>query len=132
LRFRPLQEIAIAYQTLSDPDLRRKYNEFGPASSSPEGGFVDPEEVFGAMFGGARFEPLIGTISLAKDMKTAMQDDGDGGDGAPADGAGPAVENRFDAKGREIISPEEKARRDAKERKVAAEVSRRAGRAGAR
>jgi DnaJ-class molecular chaperone len=42
------KEIAIAYQTLSDPALRKKYNEFGPKESAPEGGFVDPEEVFGA------------------------------------------------------------------------------------
>ena len=37
------KEIAIAYQTLSDPELRKKYNEFGPKESAPEGGFVDPE-----------------------------------------------------------------------------------------
>ena len=41
------KEIAIAYQTLSDDKLRRKYNEFGPKESAPEGGYVDPEEVFG-------------------------------------------------------------------------------------
>ena len=39
------KEIAIAYQTLSDPQLRHKYNEFGPKESAPEGGYVDPEEV---------------------------------------------------------------------------------------
>ena len=48
------KEIAIAYQTLSDPALRKKYNEFGPKESAPEGGYVDPEEVFGAIFGGER------------------------------------------------------------------------------
>jgi hypothetical protein len=66
------------------------------------------------MFGGERFEPLIGRISLAKDMKAAMQDDDDDGP--------PERERRYDAKGKELVSPEEKARRDAKERKVAAEV----------
>lgn len=45
------KEIAIAYQTLSDPVLRRKYNEFGPKESAPEGGYVDPEEIFGTIFG---------------------------------------------------------------------------------
>src|ERR1700712_339700 len=60
------KEIAIAYQTLSDPTLRKKYNEFGSKESQPEGGFVDPEEIFGAMFGGERFAPIIGQISLAK------------------------------------------------------------------
>ncbi|KAG6370852.1 hypothetical protein JVT61DRAFT_10870 [Boletus reticuloceps] len=29
------KQIAIAYQTLSDPVLRKKYNEFGPKESSP-------------------------------------------------------------------------------------------------
>lgn len=110
------KEIAIAYQTLSDPDLRRKYNEFGSKESQPEGGFVDPEEVFGAMFGGDRFVPIIGHISLAKDMKAAMQEAED------EEGQGSAVVQR-DAKGKEILSPEEKARREEKARKVSAEVS---------
>ncbi|KAJ8592756.1 DnaJ-domain-containing protein [Rhizopogon salebrosus TDB-379] len=109
------KEIAIAYQTLSDPTLRKKYNEFGSKESQPEGGFVDPEEIFGAMFGGERFAPIIGQISLAKDMKSALQDvdEAEGEDGQ---------EVKRDAKGKEIISEEEKARRDEKEKKVTAEV----------
>jgi hypothetical protein len=71
------------------------------------------------MFGGDRFEPLIGKISLARDMKAAMQDDDED---ETAEGGQPA-EKRFDAKGKEIISPEVKAKRDAKERKISAEVS---------
>ena len=106
------KEIAIAYQTLSDPELRRKYNEFGPKESAPEGGFVDPEEIFGTIFGGDRFVPIIGHISLAKDMKAALQEEGEEGE-----------EVQRDAKGREILSPEEKAKRDEKARKQAAEVS---------
>ncbi|KAH7922296.1 DnaJ-domain-containing protein [Leucogyrophana mollusca] len=108
------KEIAIAYQTLSDPELRKKYNEFGPKESAPEGGFVDPEEVFGAIFGGERFAPIIGQISLARDMKTALQEaeEGEGEEGK---------EVKRDAKGKEIISEEERARRDEKERKASAE-----------
>ncbi|KAI0300680.1 X-domain of DnaJ-containing-domain-containing protein [Multifurca ochricompacta] len=106
--------IAIAYQTLSDPQLRHKYNEFGSKESAPEGGFIDPEEVFGAIFGGERFLPLIGQLSLARDMKTALQEADE------ADSEGTAVVAR-DAKGREILSPEEKAKREEKARKVAAE-----------
>ncbi|KAI0739604.1 DnaJ-domain-containing protein [Daedaleopsis nitida] len=105
------KEIAIAYQTLSDPELRRKYNEFGPKESAPEGGFVDPEEIFGTIFGGDRFVPIIGHISLARDMKAALQEEGEeGGEEVPRD-----------AKGREILSPEEKAKRDEKAKKQAAE-----------
>jgi hypothetical protein len=109
------KEIAIAYQTLSDPALRKKYNEFGSKESQPEGGFVDPEEIFGAMFGGERFAPIIGQISLAKDMKSALQEveESEGEDGQ---------EVKRDAKGKEILSEEEKARRDEKEKKVSAEV----------
>jgi len=108
------KSIAIAYQTLSDPQLRHKYNEFGSKESAPEGGFIDPEEVFGAIFGGERFLPLIGQLSLARDMKTALQE----ADEAEGESTTPVAR---DAKGREIISPEEKARRDEKARKVAAE-----------
>jgi hypothetical protein len=59
--------------------------------------------------------PLIGQLSLARDMKTALQE----ADETEGEGAAPVVR---DAKGREIISPEEKARRDEKARKTAAEV----------
>lgn len=104
------KEIAIAYQTLTDPILRKKYNEFGPKESAPEGGYVDPEEVFGAIFGGERFIPIIGEISLAKDMKSALQDE-DNNEDVPRD-----------AKGREILSPEERAKREEKARKTATEV----------
>ncbi|KAG6840943.1 hypothetical protein C0991_003127 [Blastosporella zonata] len=109
------KEIAIAYQTLSDESLRKKYNEFGSKESAPEGGFVDPEEVFGAIFGGERFTSIIGDISLARDMKAALQEadeaEGDEGD----------VKRVRDAKGREILTEEEKAQKDEKERKKAAE-----------
>lgn len=71
------KQISIAYQVLSDTELRHKYNEFGQknggGAAEPDGGFQDPEEVFGKMFGGDRFEEWIGTISIGKDMKEAFQ-----------------------------------------------------------
>ncbi|TFK19616.1 chaperone regulator [Coprinopsis marcescibilis] len=94
-------QIGIAYQTLSDSDLRRKYNEFGAKESQPEGGFVDPEEVFGAIFGGERFIAIIGHIGLAQDMKAALQEEDD--DGEPA-------------KDPKTMTPEEKARKEEKDR----------------
>ncbi|KAF9445203.1 DnaJ-domain-containing protein [Macrolepiota fuliginosa MF-IS2] len=105
------KQIAIAYQTLSDPELRKKYNEFGPKESAPEGGYVDPEEVFGAIFGGERFTPIIGDISLARDMKTALQE---------AEEAEEEMRPK-DAKGRDIMSPEERAKKEEKEKQKAAE-----------
>lgn len=107
------KEIAIAYQTLSDDALRRKYNEFGPKESAPEGGFVDPEEVFGAIFGGDRFVPIIGNISLARDMKSALQEAEEAEEDAASSGR---VKTLKDAKGKEILSPEEKAKKEEKER----------------
>ncbi|THU93533.1 DnaJ-domain-containing protein [Dendrothele bispora CBS 962.96] len=103
--------IAIAYQTLSDPALRAKYNEFGPKESAPEGGYVDPEEVFSAIFGGERFIPIIGQISLARDMKTALQEAED------------AEDESGDAKKLKdkMMSEEEKAKKAEKDKKKAAE-----------
>ena len=66
------------------------------------------------MFGGDRFVPIIGHISLAKDMKAALQEAGE------EEEEGKPVQR--DAKGREIISPEEKAKRDEKKKQAAAEV----------
>jgi hypothetical protein len=59
--------------------------------------------------------PFIGRLSLARDMKTALQE----ADEAEGESSTAVVR---DAKGREIISPEEKAKRDEKARKVSAEV----------
>ncbi|KAF7293222.1 J domain-containing protein [Mycena chlorophos] len=114
------KEIAIAYQTLSDPELRRKYNEYGPREAAPDGGYVDPEEVFGAIFGGEAFIPIIGPISLARDMKTALQE----ADEAEEEEAARAGTRILDAKGRPVISDEEKAAKEAKSRAKAAEKAR--------
>ncbi|KAJ7207997.1 X-domain of DnaJ-containing-domain-containing protein [Mycena pura] len=111
------KEIAIAYQTLSDPGLRKKYNEYGPKESAPEGGFVDPEEVFGAIFGGDKFIPIIGTISLARDMKAALQE----ADEAEHDEVERAGTRILDAKGRPVLSEEEKAAKEAKDKVKSAE-----------
>lgn len=36
---------------------------------------MDPEEIFSAIFGGERFVPIIGHISLGRDMKDALQNE---------------------------------------------------------
>jgi hypothetical protein len=61
--------------------------------------------------------PIIGHISLGKDMKTALQEAED----AEHDSQGRKVLR--DSKGKAILSEGEKAKRDEKEQKVAAEVS---------
>jgi hypothetical protein len=98
--------------------LRKKYNEFGPKESAPEGGYVDPEEVFGAIFGGDRFTPIIGQISLARDMKAALQE----AEEAEGEADSSNTKKLRDEKGREILSEEEKAKKDEKKRQKAAEV----------
>lgn len=72
--------LATAYHVLKDPELRKRYNEFGASQagggSEGEGSAaVDPEEVFGQLFGGERFKDIIGTLSIVADMKDAMQNE---------------------------------------------------------
>ncbi|CAG8729465.1 531_t:CDS:2 [Cetraspora pellucida] len=68
------KKISDAYQILSNPDLRRKYNEFGGKNNvEPEGGFVNPEDFFRQQFGGERFVDIIGEISIGRDMKEVLQ-----------------------------------------------------------
>jgi DnaJ-class molecular chaperone len=71
------KKLATAYQVLSDPELRHKYNEFGASTPGlvPEDGFVDPEEVFGSLFGGGRFKDIVSgcvgqNVVSARDAKT--------------------------------------------------------------
>ncbi|KIK69487.1 hypothetical protein GYMLUDRAFT_35551 [Collybiopsis luxurians FD-317 M1] len=111
--------IAIAYQTLSDPELRAKYNEFGPKESAPEGGFVDPEEVFSAIFGGDRFVSIIGQISLARDMKAALQEAEEAEEAGDSEGGNRLQDGK--TKGKPVLSEEEKAKKEEKDRKKAAE-----------
>ncbi len=62
------------------------------------------------MFGGEKFVPIIGHLSLARDMKTALQEDDEGGDATSSTGQ------------KKILSQEEKAKKDEKNQKVIAEV----------
>ncbi|KAF8344396.1 DnaJ-domain-containing protein [Amanita rubescens] len=127
------KKISIAYQTLSDPELRRRYNELGAKAGTPEGGYVDPEQVFSALFGGDKFVPIIGSISLAKEMKAAMQeaggedDDNEEDASAVAAGGGAKLDvskqagEKNSKRDSKVLSPEERAARDEKARKKSAE-----------
>jgi curved DNA-binding protein CbpA len=117
--------LATAYQVLSDPELRHKYNEFGASTPGlvPEDGFVDPEEVFGSLFGGKRFQDIIGTISIGKDMKDALQQDSEDLERAAENEGQQTVENGEEGakdvskKGDAGLTPEQKAAKEEKERK---------------
>ncbi|ORX62592.1 DnaJ-domain-containing protein [Hesseltinella vesiculosa] len=96
------KKISEAYQVLSDPKLRKRYNEFGEENGvNPDGGFVDPEEFFKQSFGGDRFVDIIGEISIGKDMREALET-------AETEG-GEQDEN---------VSPEEKAEKEAQREKA--------------
>ena len=66
------QAIGEAYQVLSNEDLRKRYDKFGKEEAVPGGGFEDPAEFFGMIFGGEAFMDLIGELSLIKDLTKTM------------------------------------------------------------
>lgn len=66
------QAIGEAYQVLSSDELRKQYDKFGKDKAVPGGGFEDPAEFFGMIFGGDAFVDLIGEISLMKDLTQTM------------------------------------------------------------
>ena len=66
------QAIGEAYQVLSNDDLRKRYDKFGKEEAVPGGGFEDPAEFFGMIFGGEAFVDLIGELSLMKDLTKTM------------------------------------------------------------
>ena len=106
--------LATAYSVLSDPEQRHRYNLYGEQSAGDSAAFVDPEAVFSTLFGGEAFRSVIGELSLGAEMKSALQkadeDDGEAEAGGQVDKAG-----------KRVLSPEEKAKRDAEDRKKAEE-----------
>lgn len=66
------QAIGEAYQVLSNDELRKRYDKFGKEEAVPGGGFEDPAEFFGMIFGGEAFVDLIGELSLMKDLTKTM------------------------------------------------------------
>ncbi|PWN50839.1 DnaJ-domain-containing protein [Violaceomyces palustris] len=110
--------LATAYHVLSDAELRHKYNEFGASTPglTPEDGFVDPEEVFGSLFGGERFADIIGTISIGRDMKEALQQDSEELEKQANGDSDPEA-----ARDKSGLTPEQKAAKEEKERKQAEE-----------
>ena len=66
------QAIGEAYQVLSNDELRKRYDKFGKEEAVPGGGFEDPAEFFGMIFGGEAFVDLIGELSLMKDLTHTM------------------------------------------------------------
>eukprot|EP00775_Hariotina_reticulata_P004774 gene4774-5024_t len=56
------QQLGQAYQVLSNPDLRARYDKHGAAGLDVE--FVDPSMFFGMLFGSELFEPVVGEFMI--------------------------------------------------------------------
>eukprot|EP00406_Dinophysis_acuminata_P080739 CAMPEP_0179239104 /NCGR_PEP_ID=MMETSP0797-20121207/15290_1 /TAXON_ID=47934 /ORGANISM="Dinophysis acuminata, Strain DAEP01" /LENGTH=692 /DNA_ID=CAMNT_0020946419 /DNA_START=67 /DNA_END=2145 /DNA_ORIENTATION=+ len=59
------QKLADAYQVLSDPHMRKKYDKDGKEGVQEGNVKMEPSVFFGLLFGSERFEPWIGELSLA-------------------------------------------------------------------
>lgn len=69
------QAVGEAYQVLSDPSLREKYDKFGKEDAVPQAGFEDATEYFTMIFGGDRFRDWIGEFSLFKELNSMTETD---------------------------------------------------------
>jgi len=67
------QKISEAYQVLSDASLRERYDKYGKEAVS-ETAFTDPSELFSMLFGGGRFEHLVGELQMGFFAKNAMDE----------------------------------------------------------
>lgn len=67
------QTVGEAYQILSDPERRKRYDQLGKEGAKPDTGFEDPAEFFTMIFGGEAFEDWIGEISMMKDLTKSME-----------------------------------------------------------
>lgn len=62
------QAISEAYQVLSDPNLRERYDKFGKEEAQPSEGFEDPAAFAESIFGGGAFHSYIGEIAIVKEL----------------------------------------------------------------
>eukprot|EP00730_Choanoeca_flexa_P011192 TRINITY_DN24013_c0_g1_i1.p1 TRINITY_DN24013_c0_g1~~TRINITY_DN24013_c0_g1_i1.p1 ORF type:complete len:653 (+),score=169.65 TRINITY_DN24013_c0_g1_i1:460-2418(+) len=58
------QELGRAYQVLSDPTLRKQYDQHGEEGVQ-HADLIEPSMFFSMLFGSAKFEPYIGQLALA-------------------------------------------------------------------
>jgi DnaJ-class molecular chaperone len=66
--------ISEAYQLLSDPEKRYRYDQFGAVGVDED--FVDPTVLFRMLFGNGKFDNIFGDLSFCDMNFTATQEGG--------------------------------------------------------
>jgi curved DNA-binding protein CbpA len=77
--------VSNAYQVLSNPLTRKRYDEGGVEAAEPSGGFAEAHAFFQQMFGGEAFVDIIGEISIVRILQ------GQEGNGFGEDGVTPSA-----------------------------------------
>jgi hypothetical protein len=62
--------VSEAYQTLSDPETRKKYDEFGKEGVDQSN--IDPVQLFSMVFGSEQFEHLIGKLFMTSAVENGI------------------------------------------------------------
>lgn len=97
---RKFRELSAAYQTLSDPQKRKRYDASGVGmdAEDPSGGALgptlDPIVFFAVLFGSEAVEPYVGELGMATMFDALLKLGGGGGDG----GASSSFESWADLK----------------------------------
>ncbi|KAF4654951.1 hypothetical protein FOL47_009682 [Perkinsus chesapeaki] len=68
------QELSQAYQCLSDPELRKKYDTQGLEGVQDNVATLDPKLFFAVLFGSEKFLPFIGHLELASQADAMLQE----------------------------------------------------------
>jgi len=84
------QKLSMAYQVLSDPEARERYDRDGPAGMEQKQVTMDPVMFFNLLFGSQRFVPWTGELNIAmqadhfaKVAEQETEDDGLNDDSGP-------------------------------------------------
>ncbi|KAJ2394003.1 DnaJ-like protein [Coemansia sp. RSA 2559] len=68
------KQISEAYQVLSDPKLRKQYNELGAEKNRDESAAIDPTFFFNQLFGGERFVSVIGELNIISELSQVAEE----------------------------------------------------------
>ncbi|ORX71955.1 hypothetical protein DL89DRAFT_274214 [Linderina pennispora] len=80
------KQISEAYQVLSDPKLRKQYNELGAEKNREENSMIDPTFFFNQLFGGERFVNMIGELNIIAELSSVVEDAENEDEGSASDG----------------------------------------------